>query len=178
MAQAVQNISPVTPPIDALNVSMTGTQFSVDRILLVSARSLIALIFVVSGIMKIFGWAQTIQYMTSKGMPAPEFLLFVATLLEIGCGLLIAFGRRVRISSGLLFLYLIPTTLIFHNFWDLSGMEQQNQMGHFMKNLAIMGGLLCLFLMDKFFNNRDVWAYRANEQAREKVPTALKGDDF
>jgi len=39
-------------------------------------------------------------------------------------------------------LYLIPTTLIFHNFWAFHGVEHQNQMMHFLKNVAIMGGLL------------------------------------
>jgi putative oxidoreductase len=44
----------------------------------------------------------------------------------------------------LLFLYLIPTTLLFHNFWALQGIERQDNMAHFLKNLAIMGGLLVL----------------------------------
>jgi putative oxidoreductase len=39
---------------------------------------------------------------------------------------------------------LIPTTLLFHNFWAMQGMEQQDNMIHFLKNLAIMGGLLIL----------------------------------
>jgi putative oxidoreductase len=40
-----------------------------------------------------------------------------------------------------LFLFLIPTTFIFHNFWAYEGAEYVNQMQHFLKNLAIMGGL-------------------------------------
>ena len=43
-----------------------------------------------------------------------------------------------------LFLFLIPTTLLFHNFWAYSGADQANQMQHFLKNLAIMGGLLAI----------------------------------
>jgi putative oxidoreductase len=43
-----------------------------------------------------------------------------------------------------LFLYIIPTTYFFHNFWTMTGMDQQNNLAHFLKNLAIMGGLLLL----------------------------------
>jgi hypothetical protein len=42
----------------------------------------------------------------------------------------------------LLFLYLIPTTLIFHNFWAFTGIAMQTQLVNFLKNLSIMGGLL------------------------------------
>jgi putative oxidoreductase len=153
---------------DAFNVSLTGTRISIDRLLLVSARVLLAFIFVFSGVMKIFAWNQTLSYMTSKGMPVPGLLLLGATLIEIICGLLVAFGRHVRLSSGLLFLYLIPTTLIFHNFWTLEGMEAQNQMTHFLKNLAIMGGLLTLFNLDRFSSPPEASAHGAN----------LKGQDF
>ncbi|HYT56152.1 MAG TPA: DoxX family protein, partial [Verrucomicrobiae bacterium] len=47
-----------------------------------------------------------------------------------------------RWGALLLFLYLIPVTLIFHNFWAYSGIEMQTQLVNFLKNLSIMGGLL------------------------------------
>ena len=40
-----------------------------------------------------------------------------------------------------LFLWLIPVTLLFHNFWAVEQVQYQNQFNHFMKNLSIMGGL-------------------------------------
>ena len=52
------------------------------------------------------------------------------------------FGWQTRLAAFLLFVYLIPTTLVFHNFWAFEGAKQQDQMFHFLKNLAIMGGLL------------------------------------
>ena len=48
---------------------------------------------------------------------------------------------RVLAALGL-FVFLIPTTLTFHNFWTLEDPERQQQMIHFLKNLAILGGLL------------------------------------
>jgi putative oxidoreductase len=41
-----------------------------------------------------------------------------------------------------MFLYLIPVSLVMHNFWAYAGMERVDQMMHFLKNLSIMGGLL------------------------------------
>ena len=149
MATPLSRAPSPTPPIDAFDVSIVGNRVSTDRLILVSARVLLAFIFVFSGVMKIFTWEQTVAFMTSKGFPIAPFFLFMALLIEIGGGLLIAFGRQVRVSAGLLFLYLIPTTLIFHDFWNLQGMEAQNQLSHFLKNLAIMGGLLILFVLDK-----------------------------
>ncbi len=51
-------------------------------------------------------------------------------------------GFKARVGAVLLIIFLIPATLIFHNFWAFEGMERQMQMIMFMKNLAILGGLL------------------------------------
>jgi putative oxidoreductase len=80
--------------------------------------------------------------MAAHGMTAIPLLLTGAILVEILVGAALLLGFQTRVSAGLLFVYLIPTTLVFHNFWMLSGAEQQMQMVHFLKNLAIMGGLL------------------------------------
>jgi len=47
-----------------------------------------------------------------------------------------------------LFFYLIPTTLFFHNFWSLGGIERQTEMVNLLKNLSIMGGLLLVVACD------------------------------
>lgn len=105
-------------------------------------RILLSAIFVLSGVMKFLRWDDTAAYMTSHGLTAVSVLLPAAALLEIGGGLAVLFGLFTRPAAVALFLFLIPTTLLFHNFWAQSGMEQQNQMQHFLKNLAVMGGLL------------------------------------
>ncbi len=111
---------------------------------LLTGRILLSLIFLVSGLMKLFAWQTTAGYMESKGMPAVPVLLTGAVLVELAGGLCLLFGFQVRLAALILILYLIPATLIFHNFWTLEGQEQQNQLHHFLKNLAIMGGLLSL----------------------------------
>jgi putative oxidoreductase len=107
-----------------------------------SGRILLSLIFVMSGFSKISGWENTLGYMASKGMPMTQFFLFMAIVIEIAGGLSLLMGYKTRVGASLLIVFLIPATLIFHNFWTLTGMEQQMQMIMFMKNLAIIGGLL------------------------------------
>ena len=110
----------------------------------VFGRVLLSLIFISSGVMKIPNWSQTAAHMSEKGMVAVQLFLALAILVEIGAGLGVLLGWWARCSAFTLALYLIPVTLVFHNFWAYGGMEMQNQMQHFMKNLTIFGGLLTL----------------------------------
>lgn len=108
----------------------------------VTGRMLLALIFILSGFNKLSGWDGTLQYMASKGLPFTEVLLALSIIIELGGGLLIALGWYARWAALAIFLFLIPVTLSFHNFWAFSDQEQNMQMIQFMKNLAIMGGML------------------------------------
>ncbi len=105
-------------------------------------RGLLSLIFLLSGFGKIADWSGTAAYMASKHMPAVPFFLLGAILLEVGGGLALLAGFKARWAALALIFFLIPATLIFHNFWAYEGMEQKMQMINFLKNLAIMGGLL------------------------------------
>ena len=112
-----------------------------SRYLSLVGRILLSSIFLLSALGKITGWSTTAGYMASKGMPLVPFFLAAATLVELGGGLSLLTGFQARWGALALAAYLIPTTLIFHNFWAFQGQEQQMQMINFLKNLAIMGGL-------------------------------------
>jgi len=101
-------------------------------------RVLLGLIFLISGINKIADPQGTQQYMAVMGMTSMTTLFYIgAVAIEIGGSLSLLLGYRTKVGAWLLFLFMVPTTLIFHtNFAD------QNQMIHFLKNLAMMGGLL------------------------------------
>ncbi len=109
-----------------------------------AGRILLSLIFVMSSLGKIADWNGTAGYMASKGMVAIGFFLPAAVAVELLGGLSVMTGFKARWGASLLFLFLIPVTLIFHDFWTLNGMDRQMQTIHFMKNMAIMGGLLTL----------------------------------
>jgi len=105
-------------------------------------RILLALIFVISGFGKITGFEGTVGYIASKGLPLPQLGAVGATVVELVGGILLIIGWQTRWAATALFLYLIPTTLIFHPFWAVEAAQQQMQQINFMKNLAIMGGML------------------------------------
>jgi putative oxidoreductase len=105
-----------------------------------AGRALIALIFLLSGIDKFVHYAGTLGYMKSAGLPYPEALLVASGVIEILAAAAIVIGWKTRWAAAALFLWMIPVTLAFHN---PSG--GQDAMIHFMKNLAIMGGLLVLW---------------------------------
>jgi putative oxidoreductase len=101
-------------------------------------RVLLGLMFLVSGIHKIGDPHGTQQYMIMMGMTWMTTLFYIgAVAVEVAGSLSLLLGYRARAVGWLLFLFMIPTTLIFHtNFGD------PNQMIHFLKSISIMGGLL------------------------------------
>jgi len=112
--------------------------------LVLAGRILLALIFIFAGFDKIAHYAGNAGYMASAGMPLINILLPLAILFELGGGLAIAFGWKTRWAAAALCLFMVPVTLVFHAFWSSPPDQAQMQMIHFMKNLAIMGGMLAL----------------------------------
>lgn len=102
------------------------------------ARVLLAHIFIVAGFGKIAGFAGTAGYIASKGLPMAEVLTVLTILIELGGGLLILVGWQARWAATAIFFFIIPVTFIFHPFWV------QGESISFMKNLAIMGGMLMI----------------------------------
>ena len=105
-------------------------------------RILIALLFLLSGFGKITGFAGTAGYMASKGIPMAELLLTITIVIELGGALMIIAGFKARLAALALFLWMIPVTFIFHNFWAMPADQAMIQQIMFMKNLSIMGAML------------------------------------
>lgn len=105
-------------------------------------RILLALLFIVSGWGKVVGFAGTTAFMASKGMPLVELLAVGAILIELGGGIALILGWQARWAALAILVFMIPATLIFHNFWAVDAAQVQGQMIHFMKNLCIMGATL------------------------------------
>jgi len=109
---------------------------------LLAGRLLLAYLFIVAGYGKIGGFAGTAKYMASKGMPMVEVLLVGTIIIELIGGLMLAIGWKARLAAWAIFLFIIPTTVIFHPVW-----ADASQMIQFNKNLAIMGGMLYVAFM-------------------------------
>ncbi len=103
------------------------------------ARILISGLFLLNGVFKISNYDGTVGWMESFGIPG--ILLIPAIILEIVGPILIILGYKVKIAAGLLSLFCIATAVIFHN--DFS---DQMQLGSFLKNIALAGGFLFIFI--------------------------------
>jgi putative oxidoreductase len=106
-------------------------------------RIAVGAIFLVSAIGKLVNWSGTVAFVATKGVP--EILLAGATALELLGALSLLAGFKTRWGVVALVIFLVPVSLVFHGFWAYQGMEQQQQLVHFMKNVAIGGGLLIVF---------------------------------
>lgn len=106
------------------------------------ARLLMSIMFIWAGIGKIIAFGNYTVYMAAKGLPVPAVFLVLAIIVEILFGVLLLVGYKTRIAAAVLALYLIPVTLIFHAFWEYTDTEKQLQIFNFLKNIAIIGGLL------------------------------------
>jgi len=102
-------------------------------------RALMSVIFVLSGLGKLAAPAATIGYIASTGLPLATLGYAAAVIIELGGGLLLLAGYQTRIVAAALAVFSIVTALIFHHAFG-----DQNQMIHFLKNLAMAGGLLQL----------------------------------
>ena len=86
---------------------------------------------------KLTGYAGTVSYMGSLGLPAPALFTVLAIIIEIGAGLLVLVGYKTRLVSLGLAIYVLVSAFIGH-----SHLDDLNQFQHFMKNLGIVGGSL------------------------------------
>jgi putative oxidoreductase len=109
------------------------------------ARILLALMFILAGLSKFAGLEGTAGYIASKGLPLPGVLAFLTALLEVVGGLAIAVGFHARIAALALALFTLLASVLFHNFWAMPAEQQMVQQLMFMKNLSVAGGLLLLF---------------------------------
>uniref|UniRef100_A0A8J4H986 DoxX family protein n=1 Tax=Acidicaldus sp. TaxID=1872105 RepID=A0A8J4H986_9PROT len=100
-------------------------------------RVLIAVLFIWSGVGKIENPAGTMQFIALAGLPVPMAAYVVALLVEVGGGVLLLLGWQTRLVASVMALFTLAAALGFHTHF-----ADHNQQIHFMKNLAIMGGLL------------------------------------
>jgi putative oxidoreductase len=100
-------------------------------------RLLIALIFLFSGVGKILMPAMTQGYIASAGLPSPLLAYLIAVVVEVGGGALLVVGFQTRPVAVAMAIFTLAAALGFHH-----DFADQNQLIHFLKNIAIVGGLL------------------------------------
>lgn len=113
-------------------------------VLALIGRVLLAWLFIPAGWSKIAGFAGTVGYIASKGVPLPEVCAAIAVAAELGLGLALLVGFKTRWAALGLAIFTAVITPIFHGYWALPADQQMMQMLMFNKNLAVVGGLLAV----------------------------------
>src|ERR1051326_2806346 len=111
---------------------------------LLLGRLLLSAILILSGLGKLPHFHDVAGMMAAKGIPLATAALVITLLIEIGGGLMVLTGFKAKYAAIVIALWLVPVTLVFHHFWGIPEAQQQDQMVNFLKNVAIMGGLLVL----------------------------------
>src|SRR5262245_48852654 len=107
-------------------------------------RLLIAALFIVSGVWHVTHFEITAAYFARLGLPYQNAVAVLNVVVEIGAGLLLAIGWRLRPVAYLLAAFVVVATALGHRFWEADPSRYFGELSNFLKNLAILGGLLLL----------------------------------
>ena len=114
----------------------TGTNANQAALALIG-RILLAAVFLVSGLGKLAAPGPVQGYIASVGLPAPLLAYIIALIVEIGGGVLLLVGYRTKAVAAALAVFCVLTAVLFHR-----ALGDQNQLIHFLKDLAMAGGVL------------------------------------
>jgi putative oxidoreductase len=132
-----------TPTARAFSSANGKEQAAAGSLVTLAGRILFSAIFIMSGFLH-FSQAE-IGYAAQAGVPMARLLVPASGLLALAGGLSILLGYRAKIGGWLLVLFLVPVTLMMHNFWAVKDpMMAQVQMAMFLKNVTIIGGALLI----------------------------------
>jgi len=114
------------------------------RYSVLAGRVLFSLIFVLAGLGNFA--SQQIAFAAAQGVPLASIAVPFSGILALVGGLSIALGYKARWGAALLILFLVPVTVMMHNFWSVSDPAvAQDEMVHFMKNVSLIGSVLFIF---------------------------------
>ena len=123
-----------------------------------AARILLAALFVISGTRKILAFGFVSGMMAQKGFPIADVFLVATIVVEIAGGLMLVANWNAKYAALTLAAFTLATAAIFHGFWNFWGAplpEFNNQLNHFLKNVAIAGGLLLVATLPKAVEARN-----------------------
>lgn len=117
-----------------------------DTFLLVG-RLLMAALFLTVGIPKVLGGYEGFAgYIGKLGMPYPEVMAIVGIAIEVLVPVALILGVFPRISALLLIAFVAIATILAHRFWEFPADQVMNQKNHFLKNVAVIAGLLFYYV--------------------------------
>lgn len=109
-----------------------------------AARLLLVALFLPAGIGKLTGFAGTVGYISSVGLPLPSVGAALAAAIEIVGSLALLFGFRTRSAALVLAVFTLVASVFFHAYWSAPADQAFVAQLLFFKNIAVVGGLLAL----------------------------------
>ena len=109
-----------------------------------AARLLMVALFLPAGIGKLTGFAGTVGYISSVGLPFPTLAAAIALIVEIVGSLALLAGFGTRIAAVVLAAFTLVASFFFHNYWGVPDDQAFMQQLLFFKNIAVVGGLLAI----------------------------------
>ena len=117
---------------------------SIQNALNLAARLLMVVLFLPAGIGKLTGFAGTVGYISSVGLPFPTLAAAVAAIVEIVGSLALLAGFGTRIAALVLAAFTLVASFFFHAYWGVPADQAFMQQLLFFKNIAVVGGLLAI----------------------------------
>ncbi|NIM49863.1 MAG: DoxX family membrane protein [Gemmatimonadales bacterium] len=106
-------------------------------------RILFSMMFIGSGMMRLFKLNDMAAYAQTRGAPAPKAATVVTGLIMLVGGVLVLLGWHRFIGAGLIAIVVLLTAFTLHGFWkETDPVVKQNEMSHFLKDLALCGAAL------------------------------------
>jgi putative oxidoreductase len=109
-----------------------------------AARLLMVALFLPAGIGKLTGFAGTVGYISSVGLPFPALAAAVAAIVEIVGSLALLAGFGTRIAALVLAAFTLVASFFFHAYWGVPADQAFMQQLLFFENIAVVGGLLAI----------------------------------
>jgi len=142
-----QSLQDSRRPASVVWAGVDGFAVEYQDALLLIARILIGWIFVQSGLGKLMDINAFAASLARNGVPAPTLFAYIGAPVEFVGGLALLTGLATRYAAALMILFVIVATLIAHRYWQITDAAQHRvQEINFYKNVAIMGGILSLFV--------------------------------
>src|SRR5712691_7424021 len=132
-----------SPPMfaGADNLAMrTGDAFALV------GRILLGWLFLVFAWPNVISTAGFVGYLTALKVPSPQYFVWIATIAEFVIGITLILGIATRYGALLGFVFVVIATALAHRYWEYPMPRQMTEYFHLLKNLAIIGGLLLLFV--------------------------------
>jgi putative oxidoreductase len=123
-----------------------GSERFRDEVLLI-ARILLAVLFLVFGWGKLTDYSATVAYMTQSGAPLPSVAALAAIVIEFCGAIALILGVWTRPLAVFFAFYTLAVGLVGHRYWTMTGYAHFMNMTNFYKNVSLMGGFFLLYVI-------------------------------